>query len=171
MQCANDANFKNTISTLPEEKVEKRGDEELVLRFFALKNATELFKGSVVDWLDGYMEAVILGKRDFDYETEQRDFELLFRTLNFIMEDGAFVRYRGKNPVGGLAPAYFEAVTLGMWHVLKKVKKIPPERIRETLIKTLQSDEFRDNVGSGSNSLQKFNGRVSSVEEALLGLL
>jgi hypothetical protein len=35
----------------------------------------------------------------------------------------------------------------------------------------VQEERFRKQVGSGSNSLTKFNGRISVVEEALSELL
>src|SRR6185437_2078114 len=166
-ECASDQSFANCVSTLSEASKEKRGDEELVLRFFALKNAKDDFKGSVVDWLDNYMEQVILGSVKFDYKKERKDFSSLFKYLDLVMGDGAFVRYRGQSPIGGLAPAYFEAVSLGTWRVLKKLESVPPKRVQATIIKTVQTPAFRANVGSGSNSLEKFNGRIDAIEDAL----
>jgi len=171
MDCASDSSFANCVSTLSDQSKEKRGDEELVLRFLALRNAKEDFKGSVVDWLDSYMESVLLGKRTFDYENQRRGFSKLFSYLNSVMEDGAFVRYRGKNPIGGLAPAYFEAVTLGTWRVLKELQSVPLSQVQDKIIETVQTKAFRDNVGSGSNSLEKFNNRIDIIEDALRGLV
>lgn len=171
MDCASDSAFANCVSTLSEQSKEKRGDEELVLRFLALKNAKDDFKGSVVEWLDSYMESVLLAKQAFDYVKQKQDFSDLFSYLNSVIGDGAFVRYRGKSPIGGLAPAYFEAVTLGTWRVLRELQAVPPLMVQNTIIETVQTKGFRDNVGSGSNSLEKFNNRIDIIEKALRGLV
>jgi hypothetical protein len=120
-KCAEFEPFMNCVSTLPDSSKEQKGDEELVLRFFALKNAQDLFKGSVTDWLDTYMERVIFKKSPFAYPEQEADFNRLFAYLNRVIGEGAFVRYRGQNPIGGLAPAHFEAVTLGMWRALERL--------------------------------------------------
>jgi hypothetical protein len=162
--------FSSCIATLSEGAKERRGDEELVLRFYALKNASDMFKGSVVDWLNDYMSDVLLGKRPFDYWQETADFELLFNFLNDVMGDTAFVRFRGTNPTGGLAPAHFEAVTLGTWRALHDILDIPRERVRITIIETVQSAPFKETVGPGSNALYKFRERPNVIEDALRGL-
>ena len=48
--CAATSIFKVCIEPISDADLEKKGDEELVLRFFALKNGIDLFKGSVRDW-------------------------------------------------------------------------------------------------------------------------
>ena len=75
------SNFKTCIDTLSQSEKEQKGDEELVLRFFAAKNAQDLFRGSVRDWLDTYMENILFGEIQFDYSTETQDFNRLFDYL------------------------------------------------------------------------------------------
>ena len=165
--CADDEAFQVCTSTLSDSSREKRGDEELVLRFFALKEGFELFKGSVRDWLDRFMEDVIFEKRPFDIANQTADFSRLFAFLKEAVGEGAFVRYRGGSAIGGLAPAYFEAVSLGVWQVLDSLENIPADTVRNKLVATLEHETFRANVGSGSNSLQKFNGRIDFIRESL----
>jgi hypothetical protein len=169
-KCAQIESFQTCTSTLAESVRDQRGDEELVLRFLALKNGRDLFKGSVRDWLDDYMETAVFHKRDFDYENESKDFRSLFDYLSAVMGEYAFVRFRGPKPVGGLAPAYFEAISLGTWNLLKRIRNIDPKRVEQKLIETVQTPEFRSNVGSGSNSLTKFNARIALIETALAEL-
>ena len=59
--------FAACVDYLPQAEKDKKGTDELVLRFFATKNAQDLFRGSVRDWLDNYMEAVLLHKVEFNY--------------------------------------------------------------------------------------------------------
>lgn len=166
-ESAKSEEFKIVTTALPESIREQRGDEELVLRYLALKNGVELFRGSVRDWLDDYMEHVIFSPGQFDYSQESQDFSRLFGLLSRVMGEDAFVRFRGDRSIGGLAPAYFEAVTLGARKTIDQIEQVPPSTIRSKLIDTVQSAPFQANVGSGSNSRQKFYGRIAVIEEAL----
>jgi len=68
---SNTEDFAACVDYLPQSDKEKKGAEELVLRFFAAKNGRDLFRGSVRDWLDNYMEGILLGKLEFDYDEEE----------------------------------------------------------------------------------------------------
>jgi hypothetical protein len=162
--------YINCIEPLSEQEREKKGEEELVLRFLATKNAIDMFKGSVQDWLDKYMEKILLGEINFDYDKEESDFYRLFNYLDEVVGAGAFVKYRGSNPVGGLAPAYYEAVSVGTFNALDHIGDLPKEVVKQRIIDTLQSDNFRRNTGSGANKLSKLTGRIDSIKNALLAL-
>jgi hypothetical protein len=171
MERAKFPGFSTCVATLSEAAKERRADEELVLRFFALKNAADMFKGSVVDWLNDYMDSVLVGGRAFEYGRETQEFDRLFTFLSSVMGESAFVRFRGTTPIGGLAPAHFEAVSLGTWRVLDHVQAVTPERVRNAIIQAVQSDVFKDTVGPGSNALYKFRERPNVIEDALRGLM
>ena len=47
---------------------------------------------------------------------------------------------------------------------------VPDETVKNTLIETVQSEDFRGFVGPGSNSLTKFNGRINTITNGLLQL-
>lgn len=160
--------FKNCTETLSQADRERKGDEELVLRFFATKNGRDLFQGSVRDWLDDYMEAVLLGRLEFDYVTESAEFLDLFSYLDQVLGNGAFVRYRGSTPVGALAPAYYEAVTIGIQSGMNEIRKTSPEQVRQRIIDLVQSEGFRENTGPGANSREKLQKRILAVRNALL---
>ncbi len=162
--------FLNCIETLAQVEKDKKGDEELVLRFFATKNARSLFKGSVQDWLDKYMEKILLEEIDFDYKKEEEQFDKVFMFLSNSLGEGAFVKYRGEKPTGGLAPAYYEAITVGTFNALDKIRNVPVDRVRQKIINTVQTQKFRDNTGSGANKLYKLEGRIKVIQDALLEL-
>lgn len=167
-KCAASSDFLACIAPLSDSVREERGDEELVLRFFALKNGRALFRGSVRDWLDSYMEGILLGQRTFDYEAEQSTFADVFAELNRTLSDGAFVRYRNSKPAGALAPAYFEAVTMASLNCLARIRVMPAEDARLRIAKVVESRDFRDNTGPGANSREKLERRIAIVEAALL---
>ena len=113
-ELATSDSFLKCTETLAQQEQEQKGDEELVLRFFACKNAQDSFRGSVRDWLDDFMEGILLQRIDFDMDDERRIFRDLFGFIADVLGSGAFVKYRGTAAVGGLAPAYFEAVAVGV---------------------------------------------------------
>lgn len=170
-ECAAFPSFVACIETLSGTEREQKMDEELVLRFFALKNAQDLFRGSVSDWLTNYMDSVILEKTDFDYVSERKIFEEVFSFLAATMGAGAFVRFREDTPIGGLAPAFFESVTMGLLRVMDRIRLIPPDRIRSKLIEVRSREEFTDNIGPGANTKAKLEGRIAAVENGLFEIL
>jgi len=163
--------FTNCIEPLAQVEKEKKGDEELVLRFIATKNARNLFKGNVQEWLDNYMERILLNEIKFDYEKEDYEFNKLFEFLNNTLGEGAFVKYRGDKPIGGLAPAYYEAITVGTLNALDQIRNVSRERVKQKIIDTVQTEKFRDNTGSGANRLYKLEGRIKVIQDALLELI
>lgn len=169
-QMAESTDFSKCTETLSQAERDQKGDEELVLRFFAAKNNQELFRGSVRDWLDNYMEGILLEKIQFDYDGEKQDFEKVFTFLARIMGESAFVRHRENSPIGALAPAYFEAVAIGVFRVLDHARKYPDSLVRKKIIHTIQSDKFKKNVGSGASTKSKLGNRISEIEEGLLSL-
>lgn len=165
------SSFINCTETLSQEEKEQKGDEELVLRFFAAKNAQDLFHGSVRDWLDSYMEQILLNKIIFDYEVEERDFNHIFDYLNRILGNGSFVRYRDRSPIGALAPAYYEAVTIGVFQMLEQVQNIEDALVKDKIIQILQSEDFKKNIGPGANTKTKLSNRIKNIQNGLLELL
>lgn len=168
--CAGKDEFKACTESMADNVREKLGDEELVLRFFALKNARELFKGSIQDWLDRYLDEVILGTRAFNYQVEEACFIRLFSFLNTVMGSAAFVKYKYDAPTGGLAPAYYEAVTIGTLGALDRLAGKDKSTVKACIIEAVQKEDFRSQVGPGANSLTKLEKRIEIVEKALVGI-
>jgi hypothetical protein len=171
--CASVSSFQACIEPLSPSEKDQRGDEELVLRFFAVKNAQNTFSGSVRDWLDDYMEGVLLRKElfGFDYETERDTFSRVFDFLGRVMGAGAFVRYRGQVPVGALAPAYFEAVTMGTLRAMPEIEAVDAGVFQRTISETVQGEEFRSYTGPGANSKEKLENRIRTIHNAIAALM
>ena len=165
--CAQFEPFKICTETISQTDLEKKGDEELVLRFFTLKNAKYLFRGSVLDWLDDYMESVLLERMKFDYDKELEAFQSLFKYLAEVLGAGAFVKYRGSSPIGALAPAYYEVVTMGVFRVFPMVTGSDPKKVRDAIIAAVQADEFCGYTGPGANTREKLEGRVETIHKVV----
>lgn len=160
--------FKGCTESISPTDYEQKGNEELVLRFFAAKNGDELFRGSVRDWLDDYMENVLLAKINFDYETEREQFQETFSLINRYLSSGAFVKYRGGAPIGALAPAYYEAVTIAFFRQRKALPSLNVEAVRRKIADVVESAAFRGFTGPGANSRPKLLGRIATIEQAIL---
>ena len=167
MGLADTQDFKDTTQTLAQEDFEQKANEELVLRFFAAKNARNVFKGSVRDWLDDYMEAVLLKKTEFNLVEEGKVFKELFAEVASRLGESAFVKFRGKNPIGGLAPAYFEAVAVGCLVAFTEFKAKPAAEVRDALMSLVQSPPFREVTGPGANTSTKLESRIQLAADAI----
>lgn len=159
--------FNVTTESLADVEIEKRGREELVLRFFAAKNGPEYYHGHVADWLDSYMEAILLEKEAFNIQQEVDIFHDVFDAINDVAGADAFCKYVNNRSVGGLAPAHFEAVAIAFSQNIDKVKKTPASILRDAVLVARQTQEFRDNVGPGANKKSKMQGRIEIISAAL----
>jgi len=166
MTCARHPAFRITVELLSQTSVESRGDEELVLRFFAAKNFREFFKGNVGDWLDRFMEAVLLDGLPFG-DDDVQTFVAVFDTLADKFGPYAFVKYRGGQPIGGVAPAYFEAVSIGALERLNDLRGLHSDEARKILADAVESQAFRSVTGPGANSLPKLNRRIEIITKAI----
>ncbi|MHB9098107.1 MAG: GmrSD restriction endonuclease domain-containing protein [Syntrophales bacterium] len=162
--------FRICTESLPQEDREQRADEELVLRFLACKNNTDMFKGSVRDWLDNFMEGILLKTIAFDAAAEESTFSEVFSFLSETFGGSAFVKYKTGLPVGGLAPAYYEAVSIGTLNSIAHIRSKSADAVRGAVIQTVQSDDFRAVTGPGANSKEKLRRRVGLVTEAFARL-
>jgi len=163
--CSSYQSFLTTTDLLSTAAVDARAREELVLRFFAVMNYREKFKGSISEWLDNYMEKIIIEGMIFDYNSQKSNFEKLFDILAEKFGPYAFVKYRSGKPVGGLAPAYYEAVTAGCFKNLAKLESLTATAAIDKLARVVASDEFREVTGPGANSLPKLERRIAIVSD------
>jgi hypothetical protein len=171
VQLASHEGFLTCIDPLAESDKQQGGSEELVLRFLALKNARDLFKQNVRDWLNSYMEKILLEDFPLNYDDERREFDKLYSYLSTCLGEGAFVRYnKSREPIGGLAPAYYEAVTMGVYEAYYKVQTIAMDKVRDSIIDVIQSAAFKEVTGPAANTRKKLDGRISLIREAILAL-
>lgn len=160
--------FAACADYLPQPDKEKKAAEELVLRFFAAKNFVDGFKGSVRDWLDTYMEDVLLEKLAFDTVDEVDIFNKVMTYARKNLGETAFLRYRGENPTGSLPPAYFEAIAIGIESTFDQIQGKDPASIREKITQLVQTEAFRAVTGPGANSKEKLKTRIQLAATALV---
>lgn len=89
-QCANDENFKSVIKRIGKDKFKRKYDQELVLRFFAIKNDLENYKYPVTEYLTRYLEKITDKKVKFNYTREYKTFSKTFKFINDCFGEEAF---------------------------------------------------------------------------------
>lgn len=160
--------FIQSISKLPDTFKEKRADEELVLRFFAVTLYRDKYKGNIEEWLDSLMEDTLFGRIQFDLLERKSHFEDVFTVIEEKLSNSAFTRFNPDGePTGRLAPAYYEAVVATFSVRLDDLRPLPPAIIRDRLQVAFNSAEFRAATGPGANTIEKLGQRISIVTKQL----
>lgn len=159
--------FAQSIAALSDSDREQKADEELIVRYLALKNYRDGFKGSVRDWLDNYLEKIVLGILALDIDNELREFEAVFAFINETFAADGFVKYRHGRPIGALAPAFFEAVTMGVLNNISDLDSLDKTRVRQNVAAVLESNDFKSQTGPGANSRPKLEERIRLVTNAI----
>lgn len=165
-QLAQDQNFRAATIRLPEPDRERRADEELVLRYFAVLYYQERFAGNVREWLDNFMEDILFDRDGIEFE--QEEFANFFAFIASKFGDAAFSRSRDGQAFGRLAPAYFEAVVGALADRLDELVGADPVELQTKLSNAFESDDFKAASGPGANSKGKMEQRIQIVRDALL---
>lgn len=165
---AKDKFFVKAINRLPDTSIDKKMDEELVLRFFAVCDYLQGYRGNIEEWLNSYMEGILFKHISFSIEEKSDVFKKVFKQVSDKLQDAAFTRFNERGePEGRLAPAYFEAVVAAFNKHLDVLSDVEPDDLKSRLIKAFNSEEFKGVTGPGANTKEKLNGRIEIVEKYL----
>lgn len=167
--------FKLCTQSLTLERRLSAFDQELVLRFFALKNRREKFKHEVSDFLTEYMENVADPQHleNFDYEKEKGCFEKTFEALQKSLAEYsfAFANRARTNLSAGFSIYHYEAITIGLQTVLDRLDLGNPRVVSklEGELRAIKLDpEFIGiTTGGGKNSPGPMSERIGFVKKRL----
>lgn len=161
-------NFVAATARLPESFREKRADEELVLRFFAVTLFRDRYKGNIEEWLDSFMEDILFKKVVFDLHDQRIRFRAVFDLIFKILGDEAFTRFNdGGQAVGRLAPAYYEASVCAFDSNINVLETKNPDVVKAQLQSAFSDKRFLSATGPGANTIQKLEERIAVVTEYL----
>ena len=169
--------FKMCISSLTEDRRRMMIDVELVLRFFAFKNNFDEFRHDISSFLTDYMERVSDASHphriDFNFETERKDFEKVFKVLAQTLGENTCIRWLEGDRYGGqFLMHHFEAISLGVARASHKidVDGEPWRDIRDQLVAIKQHEEFKElTTGGGQNSQGPYRKKITFVSDRLGG--
>ena len=88
--CSKNQDFIQVIKRIGDEKQKRKYDQELVLRFFAIKNSIETYRYPVTEYLTNFLEKMTVEDGFFDYEKETVVFDKTFHFINKYWGENAF---------------------------------------------------------------------------------
>lgn len=123
-ECSKNYDFKTVINRVPDEKINTRYDQELILRFFAIKNDIENYKYPVTEYFTRYLEKITIGTDSFEYEKEKAIFE---KTFKFINENWGEEAFSGKTASGisrnEFVLYYFDGIAISLASLIERIEK------------------------------------------------
>ncbi|MGC0410241.1 hypothetical protein RKD32_003108 [Streptomyces sp. SAI-195] len=176
VQLTAEADFADCISTISSSAADRRFDEELVLRFFAFKNAMAEYRHDVADFLTAYMESVSdpVESRPFDYDHEAEVFRKTFaviRRMGQILEYGPRILgtvTRAGVPRRQFSVFHFEGIALGLQSVLDRVALEDEQQLAKLaeVVRIGKTDQaFLQATGGGKNDRISLATRVGYFSE------
>lgn len=167
-KCSNFEFFKNSIATnVLQDYVITKKDQELVLRYFALKNNLENYKKDLNFFLTNYMEKVTLGELAFDYEKEQSVFEKTFQIINQLYGRNAFSSLIDKEDdkyKSDIIMYLFDSFTCGFAACFDVIDSKPPGNIKAALDALRTSEGFLKTKTGGKRNTEE---RIALVRDAI----
>lgn len=176
IELSNNADFRNCINHLPDEKRKQKYDQELVLRFFTFKNNSGEYKHDVGDFMTSYMEKISDPNNNsyiFKYDEERTIFEKTFKILNSTLGEDAFARSNERGTlVESLSPYHYEAFTIGIQKWLNNIDETSCRdqeffnKLKTIFISIKTDSSFKQlTTGGGKNTPRQLQNRVQFVEE------
>lgn len=166
------------LPTVSERAVERRFDQELVLRFFAFKNELAGYRHEIGEFLTDYLEAASDPTVDthFDYAAE---LEVFNRTFDLLSEVDDRLGYDGKifgsvvssseSPRGQFSVYHFEGITLGLARWSSRFELHDEDQVNaiaEVIRVGKFDDDFLRHTGAGKNDPNPLKARIDYFEDA-----
>ncbi|WP_053117151.1 DUF262 domain-containing protein [Pseudomonas sp. P1.31] len=169
--------FVTCISKISDQQKLGSFDQELVLRFFALKNYKAKFVHDVSDFLTEYMEKVTDPEEPgvvFDYVDQERSFDKTFDILNKTLGERSFGRGAKGGVQANFAVYHFEAICIGLQPYLDNIdpdNAAHIDALRDKLLEIKADADFINHTtGGGKNSPGQLTNRIGVVSEKLAEL-
>lgn len=169
--------FLQCINKISEDQKLGSFDQELVLRFFALKNYREKFVHDISDFLTDYMESVTDSEVSgvvFDYAQEEIAFNKTFKLLNLALGERVFGRWGIGGAQANFAVYQFESIVSSIQSVLYKIDlndKRHIEHVRVALMNLKQDKDFiSQTTGGGKNSKGALARRIEIADKFFKGM-
>lgn len=138
-----ESHFKNTISYIQDYKIERQFDDELVLRFFTLKNGNlkkykqEDSDYTLADYMTKFSEEVADKSIVFDYDKEEKVFVKTFETLNAILGKDIFATSSKQ-----FFAYYFESLSIAVVSILDTVTNDKIPVLKQRVIELKKDPKF-----------------------------
>jgi uncharacterized protein with ParB-like and HNH nuclease domain len=163
--------FINCIDLSEKDQIEKY-DQEIVTRFFVIKNAelNNIRKaGNFADYISDFITKEYWGIPGFNKEHEERIFKKTFDILNETLKEDSFKKYNSTTDrfEGRFLVSSFEAISGGLsknidlWNLTETNREEIRSKIRNISKGLWRNPRFKAKTGVG----KKFNERIPAVVE------
>lgn len=179
--CSRNTDFIECISSVGTEQIDKKFDQELVLRFFAFKNWKDHYTHEIGSFLTEYLEAIsdTPPKVGFDIASERPIFEKTFQVLRALLGSDSFFmvvkRSTGSQSKYPFSVLHYEAFTLGLQPHLNRLNpadQTQVTKVREEVTAIKNDDEFiRLTTGGGKNTKGSLEKRTQFVADRIGAVL
>lgn len=176
IRCSEIPAFRECISSVSETQIEKRFDQELVLRFFAMKNWRDSYVRESGSFLTEYLEAIsdtppwLL----FNTADEQKVFNKTFQVLNAALGSEAFdmvvKRSDGVQSMYSFSVLHYEAFTLGLQPHLDALDPSNADQMRKLqaeIVAIKNAEEFIKLTTGGKNTKTSLEKRIQFVSNRI----
>lgn len=162
--CSKNKDFKTVVSKVAADKKKTKYDQELVLRFFAVKNEKDQNAYPIAEYLTRYLEKMTTKQAAFDYQKEKDVFEKTFAFINHHWGKEAFSR---KTPKGKIRNEfvlyYFDSVSVSVAFYIEKILEYGQE---EEIVEGIDFMKYGPQLQSyKTESMQDIQTRVALVKE------
>lgn len=186
IQLASNDDFKYCIKSVAEAQIDKKYDEELILRFFAFKRWGEHYKHELGDFLTEYMEAASspegVGADVFDKVSDVEAFHKTFKCLRLAAEtkesevgERVFGAVDNRGRIRGQFAVYhFEGFTLGMLPILDSLTpedQSQMQRLGDAILAIKKNPDVRNHTGGGKNTAPAYKARIKFFTDQLKSAL
>lgn len=159
IQCSEYEYFKKAIDNVVEDFSITKKDQELVLRYFALKNNLENYKKDLNFFLTNYMEKVTTKEFPFDYEKEKCAFETVFKFLYDMYGKNAFSSLIDKENdkyKTDIIMYMYDSFTCGLASCIDFLEHKDKEKLKSALTELRVSQEFlKTRTGGKANTEER----------------
>ncbi|WP_040196111.1 DUF262 domain-containing protein [Candidatus Soleaferrea massiliensis] len=122
--CSQNNNFKSVISRIGDDRFNIRDDQELALRFFAIKNDIDNYRYPVTEYLTRYLEKMTKDEIAFNYTKEQHIFKHTFKFINDHWGCDAFSGKTGNGTVRNeFVLYYFDGIAIPLATMIDEIEK------------------------------------------------
>lgn len=173
INCSEDKNFKSCILNINQEKIDQKYDQELVLRFFAMKNMRDKYLHDVSGFLTECMEYFSIESNNFDYVKEKDIFQKTFKILSNTLGERAFSpsTKTKKGLSSKFAIYHYEAFSLSIAKHVDKLDDLNQDQVKklyDLLVNIKLDDTFIDmTTGGGKNYAGPLDNRLQFVDERI----
>lgn len=153
-----DSVFQENIVIKQDEK-ETMYYQELVLRYFTLKNKGAKFETNIQRHMDKYMLEISKGESEFEYNREEEVFNRINKLLQ-AQDENVF-----KLGTLNFSTSMYDSLMISFAKYIDYLEGLTKEEVKARIENLKNDSRFRQNTGASSSSRYRLNLKIELAEE------